>query len=141
MKKLFVLFLVGVLLVSCSKTTKVVEEKYSDGSPKVERIYEGKGADTVLVKEIKYYQNKQTEMEGGYKNSKRDGYWVAYYENGTKWSEGYYNDGLDDGKHTVYYENGKKRYEGMYSKGVQTGKWKFWNESGLLEKEVDYDKK
>jgi len=140
MKKLVTLLAIVVILSSCHKTTKVIEETYSDGSPKLERYYEGEGADKEMVKEIKYYDNKQIEMEGEFKDSKRDGYWVAYYKDGTKWSEGYFKNGLDDGKRTVYYENGKKRYEGNYSKGVQAGKWKFWNESGMLEKEVDYDK-
>jgi antitoxin component YwqK of YwqJK toxin-antitoxin module len=140
-KKFVTLFIAIILFASCHKTTKVVEETYTDGSPKIERYYKGEGADKEMVKEVKYYQNKQKEMEGEFKNSKRDGYWVAYYENGNKWSEGYFENGLDHGKRTVYYENGKKRYEGNYTKGVQTGKWQFWSESGLLEKEVDYDKK
>lgn len=141
MKQLTTLFVIIALFTSCRKTTKVVEETYSDGSPKIERYYKGEGAEKEIIKEIKYYDNKQKEMEGEFKDSKRDGYWVAYYKNGNKWSEGYFKNGLDNGKRTVYYENGNKRYEGTYSKGVQTGKWKFWNESGMLEKEIDYDKK
>jgi len=140
MKKI-VYFLVCIMLLSaCNKAKKVVEESYANGDPKVEKYYKGEGTSKEMVKEVRYYSNKQKQMEGEYKDSKRDGDWVYYYENGNKWSEGSFVDGLDDGTRTVYYENGKKRYQGEYDKGKQVGVWKFWDESEKLLKEIDFDK-
>ena len=141
MKKIVFFITCIILFSACNKSEKVVEETYADGSPKVEKYYKGEGTERDMVKEVTYYENKQKQMEGEFKDNKRNGAWVYYYKNGNKWSEGSFVDGLDDSKRTVYFENGKKRYEGNYAKGVQKGIWKFWDENGKLIKEVDYDKK
>jgi antitoxin component YwqK of YwqJK toxin-antitoxin module len=140
MKKIFCLISVLLLFCYCNKNKKVIEETYDDGSPKIEKYYKGEGADKELVKEIRYYSNHQKEMQGEYKDAKRDGNWVYYYKNGKKWSEGAFVEGLDEGKRTVYYETGKIRYEGFYNKGKQSGIWKFFDENSKLIKEIDYDK-
>ncbi|NTW34287.1 MAG: hypothetical protein HGB12_16990 [Bacteroidetes bacterium] len=141
MKRLTYYLILFIFLTSaCNKAKKVVEETYPDGSPKIEKYYSTEGDKKEMVREVRYYPNHQTEMDGEYKNNKRNGDWVYYYQNGNKWSEGSFIDGLDEGIRSVYYENGKKRYEGYYSKGNQKGIWKFWDESGVLQKEVDYDK-
>jgi antitoxin component YwqK of YwqJK toxin-antitoxin module len=140
MKKIICLFIPLILIFACNKGKKVVEESYSDGSPKVEKFYKGEGANKEMVKEVRYYSNKQKQMEGEYKDNKRNGSWVYYYENGNKWSEGSFKNGLDDGKRTVYYEDGQKRYEGNYNNGKQVGVWTFWDEKGKIEKEIDFDK-
>jgi antitoxin component YwqK of YwqJK toxin-antitoxin module len=140
MKKI-VYFLVTIMLLSaCTKTKKVVEETYANGDPKVEKYYKGEGTSKEMVKEVRYYSNKQKQMEGEYKDNKRNGDWVYYYENGNKWSEGSFADGLDVGTRTVYYENGKMRYQGKYNKGKQVGLWQFYDETGKLLKEIDFDK-
>jgi antitoxin component YwqK of YwqJK toxin-antitoxin module len=140
MKKI-VYFLVTIMLLSaCTKTKKVVEETYANGDPKVEKYYKGEGTSKEIVKEVRYYSNKQKQMEGEYKDNKRNGDWVYYYENGNKWSEGSFADGLDVGTRTVYYENGKMRYQGKYNKGKQVGLWQFYDETGKLLKEIDFDK-
>ena len=132
-------FLAILIITACNKKNKVVDETYSDGSPKVEKYYTGEGTIRELVKEVRYYSNKQIEMEGEYKDNKRNGDWVYYYKDGKVWSEGSFVNGLDEGKRTVYYENGEKRYEGYYTKGKKTGNWKFWEENGDLVKEIDFD--
>ncbi len=140
MKKYACLLAIIFIIVSCNKRQKVVEETYDGGSPKVEKYYEGEGANKELVKEVTYYPDKQKQMEGEFKNSKRDGNWVYYYNNGNKWSEGTFLNGLDDGKRTTYYESGAKRYDGLFKAGKKVGVWKFYDESGKLLKEVDFDK-
>ncbi|MFA5781324.1 MAG: hypothetical protein WC868_03545 [Bacteroidales bacterium] len=140
MKKIFYLIIILFVIAACNKEKKVTEETYPDGFPKIEKYYRGESANKEMVKEVRYYSNHRKELEGNYKNSKRNGNWIYYYKNGNKWSEGSFVDGLDDSKRTVYFENGQKRYEGYYNKGNQSGIWKFWDESGKLLKEVDYDK-
>jgi antitoxin component YwqK of YwqJK toxin-antitoxin module len=117
-----------------------VEETYPGGSPKVEKYYVGEGANKEMVKQVTYYPNKQKQMEGEFKDSLRDGYWVYYYDNGNKWSEGSYIKGLDQGKRTTYYQNGAKRYQGDYKEGKRVGIWVFYDSTGKQLKEIDYDK-
>jgi antitoxin component YwqK of YwqJK toxin-antitoxin module len=142
MKKFFRLSAVILILSACGSghDKKFIRETYSDGSPKVEKYYKDNDTTKEMVKEVRYYPNKQKQMEGEYKDTKRNGDWVYYYQNGKKWSEGSFAEGLDDGKRTVYYENGQVRYQGNYNKGRQVGIWKFWDETGKLQKEINYDK-
>ena len=79
--KLSLLALLIVFLASCRFENKVVEETYQDGSPKRVCLYLGKGENRELIKETTYYPNKQAQMEGTYKNNKRDGKWIYWYEN------------------------------------------------------------
>jgi antitoxin component YwqK of YwqJK toxin-antitoxin module len=142
MKKIICLFIPLTLVLACNqvKKFKVVEESFPDGSPKVEKYYKGDSTNKEMVKEVRYYPNKNEQLEGEYKDNKRDGNWVYYYENGNKWSEGSFVNGLDNGKRTVYFENGKVRYEGYYNNGKKVGIWKFWDEGGKLQKVIDFDK-
>jgi len=102
---LLVLLLTG--MVSCRFENKVIEETYPDGSTKRLCIYKGKGEGRELLKETTYYPNKQAQMEGTYKDGKREGKWTYWYENGKLWSEGTYLKGKSDGKRITYFENGK----------------------------------
>jgi len=142
MKKIICLILPLILIIACNrvKKVKVVEEKFPDGSPKVERYFNGDSTNKEMVKEVRYYPNKKEQMEGEFKNERRDGNWVYYYENGNKWSEGSFLNGLDNGKRTVYFKNGKVRYEGFYNNGKKVSIWKFWDENGSLQKTIDFDK-
>lgn len=139
MKRIIFFTALITVIAACNKEKKVVEKTWKDGSPKVEKFYSGNDTSKDLVKEVRYYENKKKQLEGEYKDNKRNGDWVYYFENGNKWSEGAFADGLDEGKRTVYFENGQIRYEGQYQKGKQVGIWKFYSESGKLLKEVDYD--
>jgi antitoxin component YwqK of YwqJK toxin-antitoxin module len=137
MKKL-ILSLMILAAVGCVRQETLVEDSYPDGTPKKEGTYKGTGENRELVKETFYYPNKKVQMTGGYKSSKRDGYWVSYYENGNKWSEGFYKNGMNDGKRTTYFESGKIRYIGYYLNDKRVGKWQFYDEAGSLLREVDY---
>lgn len=128
-----------LFLFSCKSNNNKVVEKYPDGSIKSEKYYIKKDTEKILVKEVKYYSNHQKQLQGEYKDKKRNGGWVYYYSNGNKWSEGSFLDGLDNGLRTTYFENGQKRYEGVYNKGKEIGIWKFWDEKGTLVKTVNYD--
>ena len=129
------------LEVSCGKEIKVIKETFPDGSPKRVLFYRGSEDFKNLTREISYYEGNKLQMEGGYRNGKRDGKWTFWYENGNKWSEGYFKEGKSDGKRTTYYENGKIRYEAFYKNDERVGKWRFYDESGKLVKEVPYPDK
>ena len=134
---LFVIMLMLALL-ACTYESKVVEEKYPDGSPKRVCIYHGKGQDREMIRETTFYPNKQMQMDGTYKNNKREGKWTYWYENGKVWSEGTYVNGKSEGRRTAYFENGKVRIEGSYREEVRVGKWHFYDENGRLLKEIDF---
>ena len=133
--KIITFCILSLLWVSCKqKLVEVVEERYEDGAPKLVRSYHTNEGKKVLVNENAYYPGKKKQLEGSYKNDKRDGVWTFYYENGNKWSEAEYKEGINDGKSITWFENGNKRYEGNYKDGKQTGKWKFWDEDGKFVK-------
>jgi antitoxin component YwqK of YwqJK toxin-antitoxin module len=136
--KTFLFVFLVFFVASCTFENKVIEDTYPDGSPKRVCIYLGKGDNKELIKETTYYPNKQIQMEGTYKDGKRDGKWSYWYENGKLWSEGAFVRGKSDGKRTTYFENGKVRYDGAYKQDVRVGKWRFFDENGRLLKEVDY---
>jgi len=136
--KFFLLIFLMFSMSACHFENKVVEEKYPNGSPKRVCTYLGNGENRQMIKEITYYPNKQAQMEGGYKEKKRDGKWTYWYQNGKVWSEGLFVKGKSDGKRTTYYESGKVRYEGFYKEDLRVGKWRFFDENGRLLQEVDY---
>lgn len=132
-------FLVS-FLISCDNETTVVEAKYPDQSPKVVKTYRGKGENKELVAEKTYYEGKKLQMEGTFKDNKRDGKWIYYHSNGKPWSEGYFKNGKAEGRRVTYHENGNIYYEGFYKDDVRTGVWKFYDEKGKLLREVDFSK-
>jgi antitoxin component YwqK of YwqJK toxin-antitoxin module len=142
MKKLLFFLLPILIVTSCHwGTKKEIEQKYPDGSTKVEKYYTYNKGKKELVKEVQYFENKQKKMEGTYLNNQRSGKWTAWYKNGKVWSEGFFKDGLSEGVRTVYYDNGKIYMVGNYALDQKVGKWKFYDNTGKLVKEVDFDKK
>jgi antitoxin component YwqK of YwqJK toxin-antitoxin module len=130
--------IIAFVLTSCRFENKVTEESNPDGSPKLVCVYLGKGEGREKIKETRYYPNHQPQMEGTFKDGKRDGKWISWYENGKVWSEGFYVRGKSDGKRTTYFENGKIRYDGYYKEDIRVGKWRFFDENGRLLQELDY---
>ena len=129
------------LVVACKpQLTKVVEQKFPDGSPQLERFYKETGSKKELVKEVLYWPNKNKKIEGSYQDSLRDGHWMAWFENGNKWSEGNYIRGVEDGLKNVWYETGKLFYTGQFKQGKKVGVWKIYDEKGTLAQEINYDK-
>lgn len=142
MKKLVIALLPLIILAGCHfGTHKEVEQKYPDGSPKVEKYYTYNNGKKELTKEVQYFENRQRKMEGEFLHNKRNGKWTAWFKNGKIWSEGSFKDDLSDGLRKVYYENGQKHMIGNYKLDQKVGKWQFYNEDGKLLKETDFDKK
>lgn len=139
MKKYLFLFLLPVfMLFSCgTKTVKVVEEIYPDGTEKLIVFYTDDEAHEKLREEA-YYPSGNIQRYGEFKDNKRHGIWRVWYRNGNIWSEGKFENGEADGFRKVYYENAQLRYRGFFSEGKKTGSWKFYDENGKLMQEKEY---
>ena len=133
-------FLLLIIFTSCKHKTTVVESTYPDGSPKRVCVYLGKGENKELIKETFYYKNKKVQVDGEYKNGRRNGKWTYYYESGTLWSDGFFKEGKSNGKRVTYFPNGKIRYEAYYKEDERVGIWKFYDETGKLVKSVPFSK-
>lgn len=134
-------FLVGFLflLVSCTnREIRIVEERWPDGSEKIVRYYNK--SNYQLCREERFYQNGNKQMQGTFKNGKKDGVWYFWYENGQLWSEGEFENGLSHGYRKVYHPNSQLYYEGEFHKGETVGTWKFYDEHGRLIKKVIFKK-
>ncbi|MFA6924491.1 MAG: hypothetical protein WC223_09590 [Bacteroidales bacterium] len=136
-KKIVCLLSVCFFVISCKneKLRKSISEKFPDGKTKTEEYYKYRieSKDTVnteKIKEIKYWENGSKQMEGNYKNNKRNGWWISYFPNGKKQSEGGFKNDLGEGKRIVYNENGKILYTGYYKKGNPDGKWEIYDSNG-----------
>ena len=145
MVKNIIVIAIAVCAISCNqkKIKKDIKEKYPSGKTKIEaffnyRIEVKDTINTELVKEIRYFEDGKKEMEGDYKDNKRNGWWIAYFPNGNKQSEGEFKDGLGNGKRIVYFENGKIRYTGFFKSGLPDGKWEMFDSEGKKIKEIDY---
>ena len=138
------IFVLPFLICSCNqKKTQVdiVEEVYSDNTPKKVSTYEvdeqGKPTNR-LKKEIHYYEGKGKKkyIEGNFNQNQRNGLWQAYFENGKVQSKWYYVNGVPHGERVVYRENGNKYFEGQYEQGVCIGVWNFYAADGTLAQSI-----
>ena len=113
----------------------MIEQKFTDGSPKVISVYKN----DKIIKQTEYYENKQLKIAGEFDDAgKRQGHWQYWHEDGKIWSECDYNHGVIHGNNTVYYENGNKRFSGEYEEGKKIGIWLFWNEDGTINTEREF---
>ncbi len=135
------LALIIISMVSCKKEPEtVVEERYENGNPRIEKVYTIKGDQKILVSEVHYYKNRAKKAEGHYTNNLRDKKWTAWFENGNINTEAMYKNGALHGEYTVYHPNGNIFYSGLYKHGNRVGLWKFRNKDGAFVKSVNYDK-
>jgi len=140
MYKFLLLIIFSLTLFSCEeKVEEEVTGRYPNGLPMKVNYFKWEGNDKVILKEVRYYQNGEKEIEGEYKDSKKDGKWTYWYDNGKKWSEGYFKNGLSDGHFTIWYKSGKKNYEAEYKEGKPHGKWVFFDYDNRPYKEVIFD--
>lgn len=121
------------------KLEEEVISSWPDGQPQKIQYYEVSGDSRTLVKETKFHENGQKEMEGGFVNGKKQGLWTAWFDNGQKQSEGFYENDLRNGKATVWRDNGFVYYEGYYSMGKLHGTWTFYDIDGSRNKQVLFE--
>ena len=136
MKKIFLILGTMLFLASCSaQLTEKVEVSFPNGKPQIVYYYDKHNQ---CVKETEYYESGQVKMEGGLKDGKMEGEWVAYFPDGRMQSKGTFKDDKRTGAATVWQENGNLLHEGFYKEGKPCGKWKWYDEQGNLLKEVNY---
>ncbi|HBF87546.1 MAG TPA: hypothetical protein DDX39_02800 [Bacteroidales bacterium] len=129
-------------MLACNEQiVEEVEKYHNDSIPAVINYYKFENEQKILFKQIKYYSNKQIEVEGEFdENGKRTGVWTYWTPKGNKWSEGGFENGLSQGNRTVWHKDGVKYYDGYYNEGKPDKKWIFFNEEGKKIKEVEYEK-
>ena len=136
MKKILLILVSMLLLASCSaQLDERVVAKYPNGQVRIVQYFDKHDN---CVKETEYCENGQVKMEGGMKDGKMEGEWIAYFIDGRVQSHGFFEDGKRTGAAEVYYPNGNKYEEGSYKEGKHVGNWKFYDEQGNLLKEDDY---
>jgi len=63
------------------------------------------------------------QVQGSFKNGKRNGSWVSYLNNGQLMYKGNYKNGKEDGSFIGYWDNGQLQYKGDYKNGKREGSW------------------
>ena len=138
--KIWLLIIIWALIPSCGeKMEQEVAETWPEGQPKKVFFYDASTGQRQKVKEVRFFESGKKEMEGHYKNGKKQGTWTFWIENGKRQSENNFNNDLRDGKATVWRENGYKYYEGTYSMGKLHGTWIFYDMDGRRLKEVIFE--
>ena len=68
---------------------------------------------------VTYYNTGQLFFKGTYKDGKQDGLWVSYQKNGELIGKGNWRDGKKDGRHVVYNKDGTiwDHFTGTYKNG------------------------
>jgi len=118
---------------------KKVLETYENGVDKAV-IYTVKNDPTQEnVKEIHFYEDAKTQVEGTMKNGLRHGHWTFYHKNGKIWSTGSFEEGKSVGRFDIFDIDGKIKVKSYYENGVKVKEEYFKN--GVLERSVDLTKK
>jgi hypothetical protein len=125
MNKTLLIITALMLIVGCSKKTDV---KINGSTEKVT------SSSQVSIEKEPIYDSTLVRKDG----QPWDGKQTWWYDNGQKELEGTYKDGKKDGIHTIWYENGQKKSEATYKDGEFDGLYTEWNENGQKEEEQTY---
>lgn len=129
-----------LVLLSCSAgVKKEVTESYRNGNPKLEKHFQSTNGESILIKEIQYYENGNKRIEGAISDGKRTGIWMFWFEHGSLWREVNYLDGAPDGITTAYHENGEIFYQGNFLQGKKQGEWSFYDIEGNLINQIVFE--
>ena len=104
MNKTLLIITALMLIVGCSKKTDV---KINGSTEKVT------SSSQVSIEKEPIYDSTLVRKDG----QPWDGKLTWWYDNGQKELEGTYKDGKKDGIHTIWYENGQKEEEQTYKNG------------------------
>ncbi len=106
-----------ILFIGCSTSDsgkKVVETTYSDGTPKLIRVFYEK-TDEIL--ESNFYINGVKERERILKNGYPNGSWKEWHKNGQLKFNKNYRNGEMDGAQKGWYRDGTLFFESFYENG------------------------
>ena len=116
MKKLFILPIFLLSLISCSS------EIESETEGKTDSVVERGGLYYEEFSETPFTGKVTGKEQGRIKNGKREGEWVKYHDK-KLWSKGSFKNGKRDGEWVGYYDNGNVSYRGSYKNGKKEGEW------------------
>ena len=85
--------------------------------------------------EVPFTGKTTGQVQGSFKNGKKEGSWVSYRDNGQLSYKGDYKNGKQEGSWIDYFENGQLFYKGHYKNGKKEGSWVSYWDNGDLYKE------
>lgn len=98
---------------------------------------------------MEFHSNRNSAVEGLYRNDLKNGYWKYYQKNGNlirveKWVNGELQEGAQevakvDIKRKIDPKTGKLAFKGAYQNGEPTGVHRFYNEEGEVVEAKIYD--
>ena len=59
------------------------------------------------------------QIQGSFKNGKRDGSWIGYYDNGQLMYKGNWKNGKREGSWVSYWNSGKLKDKGIYKNNIK----------------------
>ena len=151
MRKTLLIITALMLIVGCSSPEPINAEKLieEDGlmyHPDTKELYSGNV--------FKKYLGGKSQLEGSYKDGKRDGLWTekfsdkpitgkvyGYFGEGKHYKKvyiGYIDNGKREGKWIIWYDNGKKKSETTYKDGKGDGLSTDWYENGQKSYEFTF---
>jgi antitoxin component YwqK of YwqJK toxin-antitoxin module len=92
---------------------------------------------------LQYHDNGTIQIDGQYKDGKKDGDWFYYNYNGAIIKEEHYQNNMYYGVWKGFFDDGSKQFELVYdtsSNNPFSPSSKYWNQKGQLIKEVTLDK-
>lgn len=132
MKKLFVLVITFLCIVSCYAQTDLLPAYPNEISYRGDIAYYNGSPFTGLL-----VQEKTNKQLGEFTNGIKNGLFCEYYSNGKKSFEGKFSNGLKDGCHTEWFENGNKKSVINYSNGKYNGLKTDWFENGQQRSSIN----
>ncbi|MFH1680296.1 MAG: hypothetical protein ABIH26_06575 [Candidatus Eisenbacteria bacterium] len=126
--------LAGGLVPSCGGKQEVVETRYPDGQPRVRRAVrlDEDGRPINHGRYAAWHPNGRPEVEGKYREGKREGRFTYWHANGVKAREGVFREGKEEGLWVRWHENGNKADEGEYRGGKREGLWTNFDPGGSI---------
>jgi len=92
---------------------------------------------------LQYHDNGTIQIDGQYKDGKKDGDWFYYNYNGTVIKEEHYKNNMYYGVWKSFFDDGTPQFELVYdtsSNNPFSPSCKYWNQKGVLIKEIVLDK-
>ena len=117
MKKLFILPIFLLSLISCSSEIESEIEGKTDSVVERDGLYYEKFGETPFTGKV------TGKEQGRVKDGKKEGEWVWYWGNGQLMSKVSFTNGKEEGEWIIYYSNGQVREKGIYKNGVMEGEW------------------
>ena len=81
---------------------------------------------------FRYYKNGELFSVSNYKAGKKNGAWITYSNKGMLIEKGMYKNDFEEGDWIRLYENGKINYKGKFKNGKKIGFWIAYHYNGQL---------